>query len=135
MKPSENHRFADDFRWNRSWLSSLVSLWRRGGSELRYIADISMIIRSVTSFWSRNFTAAGNLHISLSCHQKNLLWRKNRIPAGNYMFKVNNRNTRTKSEICSKLTIKIPKRHHWRRSVSLLLTLNIFHSLFYCFYC
>ena len=25
---------------------------------------------------------------------------------GNYMFKVNNRNTRTKSEICSKLTIK-----------------------------
>ena len=29
-------------------------------------------------------------------------------PAGNYMFKVNNRNTRTRCEICSKLTIKIP---------------------------
>ena len=28
------------------------------------------------------------------------------IPAGNYTFKVNNRNTRTKCEICSKLTIK-----------------------------
>ena len=28
-------------------------------------------------------------------------------PAGNYMFKVNNRNTRTRCEICSKLTIKI----------------------------
>ena len=27
-------------------------------------------------------------------------------PAGNYMFKVNNRNTRTTSETCSKLTIK-----------------------------
>ena len=27
-------------------------------------------------------------------------------PAGNYMFKVNNRNTRTRCEICSKLTIK-----------------------------
>ena len=27
-------------------------------------------------------------------------------PAGNYMFKVNNRNTRTSCEICSKLTIK-----------------------------
>ena len=26
-------------------------------------------------------------------------------PAGNYMFKVNNRNTRAMSEICSKLTI------------------------------
>ena len=38
------------------------------------------------------------------------------FPAGNYMFKVNNRNTRTRCEICSKLTIKIPDRRHWRRS-------------------
>ena len=32
------------------------------------------------------------------------------------MFKVNNKNTRTRYEICSKLTIKIPERRHWRRS-------------------
>ena len=32
------------------------------------------------------------------------------FPAGNYMFKVNNRNTRTRCEICSKLAIKIPER-------------------------
>ena len=32
------------------------------------------------------------------------------IPAGNYMFKVDNRNTRTRCEICSKLIIKIPER-------------------------
>ena len=38
------------------------------------------------------------------------------FPAGNYMFKVNNRNTRTGCEICPKLTIKIPERRHWRRS-------------------
>ena len=31
-----------------------------------------------------------------------------------YMFKVNNRNTRTRCEICSKLTIKIPERCHWQ---------------------
>ena len=37
-------------------------------------------------------------------------------PAGNYMFKVNSRNTRTRCEICSKLTIKIPERRQWRRS-------------------
>ena len=36
--------------------------------------------------------------------------------AGNYLFKVNNRNTRTRCEICSKLTIKTPERRHWRRS-------------------
>ena len=31
-------------------------------------------------------------------------------PAGNYMFKVNNRNTRARCEKCSKLTIKTPER-------------------------
>ena len=67
-------------------------------------------------------------------------WRHRRNPAGNYMFKVNNRNTRTDCEICSKLTVKAPERSYWRRSgvfianfehishlflVSLLLTLNM----------
>ena len=36
--------------------------------------------------------------------------------AGNYIFKVNNRNTRTRCEICSKLTIKTPERRQWRCS-------------------
>ena len=31
-----------------------------------------------------------------------------KIPAGIYLLKVNNRNTRTRCQICSKLTIKIP---------------------------
>ena len=31
------------------------------------------------------------------------------FPAGNYMFKVNNKNTRTRCETCSKLTIKTPE--------------------------
>ena len=34
----------------------------------------------------------------------------------NYMFKVNNRSTRARCEICSKLTIKRPERRHSRRS-------------------
>ena len=33
-------------------------------------------------------------------------------PANIYMFKVNNRNTRTRCEIYSKLTIKTPERRH-----------------------
>ena len=32
------------------------------------------------------------------------------FPAGIYLLKVNNRNTRTRCEICSKLTIKTPER-------------------------
>ena len=51
-------------------------------------------------------------------------------PAGNYMFKVNNRNTKTRCEICSKLTIKTPERRQWRRSGVFVVTLNIFHTLF-----
>ena len=38
------------------------------------------------------------------------------IPAGNYMFKANNRNNRTTCEICSKLTIKTPELRDWHRS-------------------
>ena len=36
-------------------------------------------------------------------------------PAGIYLFKVN-RNTRTRCEICSKLTLKTPERCEWRCS-------------------
>ena len=45
-----------------------------------------------------------------------------------YLLKVNNRNTRTMCEICSKLTIGVVL-------VSSLLTLYVFATLFYCFYC
>ena len=50
-------------------------------------------------------------------------------PVGNFMFKINNKNTRARCEICSKLTVKTPER---RRVVlvSLWLTLNIIHTLF-----
>ena len=64
---------------------------------------------------------------------------KSSIPIRNYMFKVNNRNTRTRCEICSKLTMKTPEQRYWHHSgvfivnfdhishlvlVFLLLTLN-----------
>ena len=37
-------------------------------------------------------------------------------PDDNYIFKFNNRNTRTRCEICSKLIIETPERHQQRRS-------------------
>ena len=61
-------------------------------------------------------------------------------PVGIYLLKINNRNTRKRSEICSKLTIKTRERRQRRRSgviivnfqpishlalVFLLLTLNM----------
>ena len=56
-------------------------------------------------------------------------------PGGIYRLKVNNRNTRTRCEICLKLTIKTPERRQWRHQsdannsrlvlVFLLITLNM----------
>ena len=41
------------------------------------------------------------------------------------MFKVNNRDLRTRSEISSKLTIKYPERCHWRCSGVFIVNLTI----------
>ena len=46
---------------------------------------------------------------------------------GNYMLRVNNRNTRTRCEIYSKLTIKTPERCHWHRSVFIVHVKHISH--------
>ena len=51
-------------------------------------------------------------------------------PAGNYLLKVNNRNTRTRCEICSKLAIKTPEPRQWHRSV--VFTVN-FDNILYLF--
>ena len=49
-------------------------------------------------------------HIKLKEVKKELYIWELMILAGIYLLKVNNRNTRTRRETCSKLTIKIPKR-------------------------
>ena len=50
-------------------------------------------------------------------NENSVLTRKN-TPVGIYFLKVNNRNTKTKCEICSKLTIKITERR--RSNVSIV---------------
>ena len=54
-------------------------------------------------------------------------------PQSIYLLKVNNRNTRTRREICSKLIIKTLERRQLY-TTTLWLTLNIFRTFFYCFY-
>ena len=48
--------------------------------------------------------------------EQDIMSPKEFYPVGIYLLKVNNRNTRTRREICSKLTIKTPERRSWRRS-------------------
>ena len=57
------------------------------------------------------------------------------FPASNYMFKVNHRNSRTRCEICSKLTIKVPERCQFCRLgwnlPNYLTTWKLFFSFFF----
>ena len=46
-------------------------------------------------------------------HWPVMSWRA--LQVSNYFFKVNSRNTRTRCEICSKLTIKTPERRQWHQ--------------------
>ena len=48
------------------------------------------------------------------------------IPAGIYLLKVNNRNTRPRCKICSKLTIKTPKRRNFDNFEHILHCLLVF---------
>ena len=41
---------------------------------------------------------------------------KSNVPAGIYLFKINNANIRTVSEICTKLPVTKPEWRHWSRS-------------------
>ena len=87
------------------------------------------ICRDIFKFMATGFLSNDhllNFSVNQSHYWCSLRCKKQLSPAGNYMFKVNNRNTRTRYEICSKLTIKIPERRHWRRSIVFIV--NFKHS-------
>ena len=53
-----------------------------------------------------------------------------RFTNSNYMYTVNNRNTRARCEVCSKLTIKTPEGRHWGRSGLFIVNFElIFHNM------
>ena len=54
-----------------------------------------------------------------------------RVPAGNYLFKVSSRNTRTRCEISSKLTIKTPGQCQWHPcGVFIVIFEHVSHLMF-----
>ena len=124
--------------WDYRLHWSFLDMRKVSGCSLILLACQNFeIFPSNACFFRHNFLAIYSLGIflkSLSLDQvfQVLLCQTNYeyslFPVSNYMFKVNNKKTRTRCEICSK-----------RRSgvvlVSLLLTLNIFHTSFLCFYC
>ena len=53
------------------------------------------------------------VHIGVVFGKRISISREYAAPVSIYLFKVSNRNTRKRCEICSKLTIKTPERGHW----------------------
>ena len=67
--------------------------------ENRFITDFRENVELFNSFFANQYSLIANSS-----------------PVGIYLLKVNNRNTRTRCEICSKLAIKTPERRYWRCS-------------------
>ena len=76
------------FIWN---FTILLDLWHECSMCARLDECISLSLKTLRQ--------CSNLHFSIL------------NPASNYLFKFNSRNTRTRCEICSKLTINTPERH------------------------
>ena len=56
-------------------------------------------------------------------------------PAGIYLLKVYNENTRTRCEICPKLIIKTLERRQWRRSGVFIVSFGHILHILLCLYC
>ena len=67
------------------------------------------------------------------CKQRNLIWLPSSVPKVTFSFIVNNRNTRKKGEIWSKLTIKTPERRYRPHSGVFMVNFEHMSHLFQVF--
>ena len=92
--------------------------WERN-SRLRLLAGALRSYPSKKYIW---------IKLPSLCIQTQGQWNES-IPGNIYLFKVKNRNTRKRREICSKLklTIKTGERRQWRRSDFFIVNFNFEH--------
>ena len=65
--------------------------------------------------WKVYYTQKSLQALSIKANKCSYALSQNKFTAYIYLFKVNNRKTRRRCEICSKLTIKIEERRQWGR--------------------
>ena len=88
-------------------IKTVVPYQKRGQKSIIYEANIDF---DIAGYINKNITITPvkqPLKNALKVMKSHSI-----IPAGSYLFKANNRNTITRCEICSKLTLKTPERHH-----------------------
>ena len=113
------------------WLLSinLVVLWQSIEKKLITYTQCELHIKAVQDLFINCFKKSLK-HRGLTFELYKLKENRSNEPANIYLFKFNNENTRKRCEIRSNLIIKTPE-----RQIYSLLTLNIFHTVFWCFYC
>ena len=79
---------------------------------LKYTGSIVQKNKSKTGFNQCFFSSVMSIFkiFTRTVYAVNLATKSHGVPASIYWFKVNNENTRTMCQICSKLTIKTPER-------------------------
>ena len=117
--------FLEDNFWKCSLLCTIKFFFLFYGKAMFFSWDIQIFIFQIIS---STFNLVINLNSLLvlwffsflrvyTGAIVNITQKIEHYPAGNYMSKVNKRNTRARCEICSDLTMKIPER---RSSVSMV---------------
>ena len=101
------------FRFLRTWgtdWSTLDMLFIIQGEKLCKNLWISMAKFWIFLWWAENDYLFLEAHKTMICSRNKCrnLYCHFINPGGNHIFKVNNKNTRARCEICSKLTIKTP---------------------------
>ena len=92
----------------RTWLSILMIISEHLVAMEKVVTQFIYIHAILKALWFFNFLLWGFLFFYIVWGKRNGLLPSNHM--GNYLFKVTNRKTRTRCEICSKLTIKATKR-------------------------
>ena len=119
----QNHGNTLDNQTSRSIMTYLtgaifhncINKWQLSVYILSKVLDLRFP-RLVFSrfFWCSRKSLRKSDYSSLAFSRSSIsikMWKV--FPSGIYLLKVNNRNTRTRCEVCSKLTLKIPERRQW----------------------
>ena len=83
--------------------------WERHQKDVIVVVLVSSLL--LTLNWFQTFVRG--FYFWLRTGKCGCAWT---FPAGIYLLKVNNRNTRTRCEVCSKLIMKTPEWRQWGRS-------------------
>ena len=122
----------------RSLLSNCLKLFLSADHQRQHLEYVEFLYYFLSSMIgdhiniSQNLLVSGQIcHLWFVVHFSNVIFHG--FPLNIYLFKVNNRNTRKRWKICSKLTIKTPERCHWRHSIIFIVNFEHISHLYLVF--